>query len=139
MTECLYETPFTLEFWVNDFEAAASYLQDAGNMAQYLDEPLKQIATKITWELLTEDSGRIQVQTTRELTDKENNELADWICGQCTDGLGEGFEQQDFASLYFDEHGDSYAPDEVYDDEDYEMEMASFSGNADAYALERVS
>lgn len=139
MTECTYETPFRLEFEVNDFEAAASYLQDAGNMAQYLDDPLKQIATKITWELLTEDSGRIQVQTTRELTDKENNGLADWICGQCTDGLGEGFEQQDFASLYFDEYGDSYAPDEVYDDEDYEMAMASFSGNADAYALERIS
>lgn len=139
MSECTYETPFTLDFGVNDFEEAAAYLKEDGNMAKYLDEPLKQIVTKITWELLTEDSGRIRVQTTRELTKQENDELADWICGQCTDGLGEGFEQQDFATLYFDTYGDCYAPSEVDDYNDYEIEVASFLGNSDAYSLTRVS
>ena len=43
----------------------------------------------------------------RELTEQELEKLSDWISGQNSDGLGEGFEQQDFAESYFNpETGD---------------------------------
>ena len=43
--------------------------------------------------------GCITVQTAGPLTEEEEQDLKDWISGQNSDGLGEGFEQQE---IYFD-------------------------------------
>ena len=99
----IYETPFSLVAPVNDLEAAQAYLEE-DNMVEYLDKERCSAADDIkaiTWILEDEESGVIRVNAIRELTEEELDQLSDWISGQCSDGLGEGFEQQDFAESYF--------------------------------------
>lgn len=85
---------------VNDYDAASEYLQN-DDMTQYLDDDLKEFVTHIEWVLDDEDSLHVDVYTNREITDEENKRIVQEIDGQNSDGLGEGFEQQDFAESYF--------------------------------------
>ena len=99
----IYETSFNLEAPVNNFGAAQEYL-DEDDMVQYLDESRCSAAKdigSIVWILDDEQSGKIRVTAKRELTEEELDQLSDWILGQNSDGLGEGFEQQDFAESYY--------------------------------------
>ena len=101
-----YEQEFHLNAPVNDYDAAQKYLSE-DDMSQYLPEELKESVRSVEWKLDDEESGKIEIHTTRELTPDEQSKLNDWIEGQNSDGLGEGFEQQDFAESYFDpESGD---------------------------------
>jgi len=120
-----YYTKFNLESPVNDFEAAQSYLTE-DDMTQYLldDDRIPQSGRdkvkSVTWDLKDNDSGTIWVITTAELTEEESAAISDWISGQNSDGLGEGFEQQSFAENYYNpETGDGPF---TYDEAELEIE-----------------
>lgn len=95
-----YKSNFLLEAEVNDFDAAQQYLT-SDDMSQYLPKELQDVVTSVDWTLDDESSGHVSVKTTRDLTDSEKTQLQDWIDGQNSDGLGEGFEQQKFAETYY--------------------------------------
>lgn len=78
----------------------------------YLNEPMTKYIPKykfhealndIRWILFNDGrKGVIKVTTNRELTENERSSISSWIRGQNGDGLGEGFEQQDFAITGYD-------------------------------------
>jgi len=121
-----YETNFHLEAPVNDFEAAQAYLSD-DDMTQYIPDELKDVVKDVKWELDDEESGHISFKTTRELTAEESKKMSDWIDGQNSDGLGEGFEQQDFAISYYD----PYSGDGPYTYDEYQREIENRFDNLD--------
>lgn len=99
-----YKAYFNLTHDINpeDVEIANDYLDD--DMTKYLIEDLKkkmpETAPKIVeilWSLNNVNSGVVTV-TSERLDKKEKEWISNWISGQCSDGLGEGFENQDFAS-----------------------------------------
>lgn len=68
------------------------------NMEQYLDPPLKGLVESLEWRLDGDGhSWSVTAYVPRELTDDELKQLAGEVSGQNSDGLGESFEQQDFA------------------------------------------
>lgn len=101
----VYYTTFRLTPPVNDLREAQRYLR-ADNMWKYLPERLKNKISAIEWKLEEESFGVILAFCNAELTKNELAELSDWVKGQNSDGLGEGFEQQDFA---MHDEGDCYA------------------------------
>ena len=127
-----YVANFNLTDEINEelFDDAVSYLIE-DDMAQYVPENLKAKIVSVEWVLEELDKGKIVIWANELLSEEEENELSDWIAGQCSDGLGEGFEQQPFAEIggsdydYYDED------DEYYEDEFY---MVSFS-RADKHKL----
>ena len=100
-----YRTNFHLNVPVNDYEKAKAYLEE-DDMVQYFkdraNDELRNKVISIDWVLEDDESGYIQVVTNSVLTDEEQKEISDWIAGQNSDGLGEGFEQQPFAESYYD-------------------------------------
>lgn len=68
------------------------------SMAQYMDESIADVIEFIEWRL-NSDGHRYAVtaHATRKLTKDEQRVLSEWVSGQNSDGLGESFEQQDFA------------------------------------------
>lgn len=139
----LYRTYFKLLAEVNDFEAARQYLI-ADDMTKYLIDDdccssCKDKIKSIKWILRDESHGYIDLETTAELTSLELDSISDWVSGQNSDGLGEGFEQQDFA-CYDDSDYDDY-----YDDEDEGNSygdtsvMASFDWQINSYKFLLVS
>lgn len=130
-----YTTEFYLEYPVNDFGAADLYLA-ADDMTEYLhgaESDTKDFVTNVEWILEDEESGYIIVDTNRELTDDESKRISEWIRGQCSDGLGEGFEQQDFAGPTDEEI------EQGYEDGDDLIEecMSSFDWRTNKYLLIR--
>ena len=91
---------------VNDLSAARTYLkaEEMGGMTQFVKHAsypgLEEVVHHIEWDLLNEDAWQVTVVTHHELTPAQSAGLSEWISGQNSDGLGEGFEQQPFA-----EHG----------------------------------
>ena len=83
------------------FEDAKAYLEEE-DMAQYLDEPLKSKIDSMKWVLDSTDAVHVDINSNQRLTDEDMAALKDFIEGQNSDGLGEGFEQQDFAEGYYD-------------------------------------
>lgn len=80
-----------------------------GEMTQYFDEDesIKDKLLSIVWtaeEFEGKLYGRIDCKFTSALTEDEIDILKDWVCGQNSDGLGEGFEQR---PIHTDE-GDIY-------------------------------
>lgn len=96
-----YSQEFSMKSPVNDLEAAQNYLSD-DDMTKYVPDELLNVVQKAEWVLDDESSGHINIETSRELNAEEQKILSDWIEGQNSDGLGEGFEQQEFAENYFD-------------------------------------
>lgn len=81
----------------DNVKLAQEYLAD-DDMTQYLDGDLKAKVSKIYWELKGDGYNySIIVQANGLLTEDELKKLSGWCLGQNSDGLGEGFEQQDFA------------------------------------------
>ena len=94
-----YITDFALSFPVNDVDAADEYLQD-DEMLYYFDKgPLKDKLISIEWYIKTDSQGNVIVTSKEELTRDELDEISRFISGQNSDGLGEGFSQQDFAEV----------------------------------------
>ena len=143
-----YVTEFHLTHPVNDLSAAREYLQ-ADNMTEYLIDDLDYLKltrlqpsdiVNLQWDLRDEQHGLIYLDTAIDLTDDELAKISEWVSGQNSDGLGEGFEQQDFAS------GEDWEEYE-YEDEDGETQtdyeevntMASFDWKTNNYTFEKIS
>ena len=138
-----YRTYFKLTASVNDFEEARNYLSE-DDMTQYLKEDyrcpssLQGVVISIDWILRDEQSGYIELKTNRELDDKELEWISDWVSGQNSDGLGEGFEQQDFACYNANDYN-SYYSDYEDEDSDDDYVMASFDWQTNDYKFELIS
>lgn len=102
---------------------AMAYLGEH-DMTEFLDEPLAAVVVDIFWQLNIDGlHWSVFVKAMRELTEEESKELSEWISGQNSDGLGEGFEQQPFAEVHADfgcgecidcRHGYSCEESDVY-------------------------
>ena len=75
--------------------------------------------------------GRVDLIASEELTPDEVEEVKEYITGQNSDGLGEGFEQQDIEidgtvmNVHFWECGNNYR---VYDEDEFVAEIQSDQG-----------
>lgn len=91
------------------------------------EKDLEDVVLYIRWNLSANGHDyTIEAITTRELTEKELHSLNEWAHGQNSDGLGEGFEQQDFARVGGHDREDYYHSMGGYDEEESEGHMASF-------------
>ena len=135
--EIYYKTDFSLECPVNDYNAAREYLLE-DDMTKYLVDSLRDDNVKeeeimkiknIQWKLQDTQSGYILLTTTDVLPNNVLSMISEWVSGQNSDGLGEGFEQQDFAE---------YNPEDYYSYDD-EYCMASFDWKTNKYLFRRVS
>lgn len=102
-------------------DALKEYIADDENdMAAYYneDDGVSEKLTSAVWSVeLRGDRlfGRIDCSLKEALTAEETEALRDWLTGQCSDGLGEGFEQQPIDTMdgelfvSFWNSGDDYA------------------------------
>lgn len=127
----IYRTDFRLtEDVLNEDEARAYLLSD--NMTRYLisdvkDPLLRDNIIGIKWILLTPRIGYVEL-TTEGLLSEENLEfISKWIKGQCSDGLGEGFRDQDFAAYNVNPY-----------DEDSEIIQVDFDWRTNDFKFYRV-
>ena len=132
-----YRTDFYLDNDVLDINSANEYLKD-NEMLWFFDGEFKDDLEKIEWNLINTHKGYVSVVAKRKLTDSELKELSKYISGQNSDGLCEGFEQQEFACYdagLYDDFG-RYQPDLQWED-DYEEEyiMCSFDWQTNDYEL----
>lgn len=111
-----YVTNFKLKSAVNDFGAAKKYLADA-DMTKYLIDDLRdyenmpELADKIVhieWNLEEDWYGTINLETTEDISKQDLAVILEWVKGQNSDGLGEGFEQRNFARFYDEKRGRYY-------------------------------
>ena len=77
---------------------ARDYLSD-DDMVQYYDGAQVEDIKSIVWDLERKQAGHIYIVTTARLKKKALDDLKSFIDGQNSDGLGEGFEQQDFITM----------------------------------------
>ena len=103
-----YTTEFLLSNSVLDFDAAYNYLIE-DDMTQYALEDMRipvegrDKIEKITWILVNDYKGYVEVKTNNYLTEKESEAISDWISGQNSDGLMENF--GDLFGYYIDSDG----------------------------------
>lgn len=89
----------TAYFYRGDIENALDEYNDGDeNMAQYFyrSEHVKAKIVSAVWKFEAVNRclfGRVDIITTEPMTDDETEVVKSWICGQNSDGLGEGFEQ----------------------------------------------
>ena len=77
--------------------ALRAEIREGENMAQYLDPSLQDKVASVEWDIEVVNGtayGKITCELTEPLDMDEQAELASWISGQNSDGLGEGFEQR---------------------------------------------
>lgn len=96
-----YDGRFAARYADKICRAFRAYNTDDGEtMAQYYSRN-NTLATKLRsadWGFAVRDGelyGCITVDTAGALTPEQEQDLKDWICGQNSDGIGEGFEQQE--------------------------------------------
>lgn len=152
----IYETQFSLEHPVNDFDAAKDWLTKTSTELRDIlafhiqcDKDENHIddfgpnVQSISYQLEDTDSGKIQITTDIPLKQNQLVYLSNWLTGQNADGIGESFERQPFALTtpdedpfwnYNQEEGDYYEED--YDDDPV---MASFDWESNSYPLALVS
>ena len=93
---------------------------DENDMATYYnkDDGVSEKLTSAVWSVEMRSDrlfGRIDCSLKETLTADETEALRDWLTGQCSDGLGEGFEQQPIDTMdgelfvSFWNSGDDYA------------------------------
>lgn len=135
----IYKTLFNLTACVNDFDAAYNYLLD-DDMTVYLHndttripQEVRDAVTSIKWILKDECSGYIELETNRSLSAEELKYISSYVSGQNSDGLGEGFEDQDFAC--YDDEGLSGFDNDDWDNEEI---RASFDWQINSYIFEFV-
>lgn len=144
MRNIYYKTNFNLECPVLDIQEANDYLQE-DDMTKYLldslrddkviPEEIKKVED-IYWTMTSNDTGSIVLTANDKLLPATLDKISEWVSGQCSDGLGEGFEQQPFAN-YEDKDGDYYDGSE----EEVEPEwcMASFDWKTNKYKFTQVA
>jgi hypothetical protein len=133
----IYHTSGTLTDYIEseNVELAQAYLREY-DMTQFLDDSIKDAVERVQWTL--EGDGHewyVEAVAKRELTKDELRVLAEWVSGQNSDGLGEGFEQQAFAWLE-----DESPTDNVWSDDYTEGEghMCSFDWETNDCAFTRI-
>lgn len=132
-----YRTEGRLTNPVTDLEAARAYLNIEGGMAQYLcwaDQiDLKEAVHSVTWDLAADSHWFVVVVANQDLDADQLTRLSQWISGQNSDGLGEGFEQQPFAEPEpeYDRYGN-------LEDDDEDYRMASFDWETNPCTLKVV-
>ena len=128
-----YRTTGRLTAPVNDPGAAMLYLQEhqrEAPMAQFIyPEQAAELVVSVTWYLTGSETWAVDVVTEQDLVPEQLAELSEWISGQNSDGLGEGFEQQPFAEQLEVEHDE---------EEDDEYLYASFDWETNPCTLARV-
>lgn len=135
MTVAIYRTQGELTGTIEaeNVPLAQAYLtQD--DMTQYVDGSIKPAIARIEWNLHADGHHyHVEAVCHRELTQDELRVLSEWVSGQNSDGLGEGFEQQEFAEIttedanYFDD-----------DETDEEYSMVSFDWKTNKLPWTRV-
>lgn len=142
----IYKTTFNLTNDVSDLDSARQYLTE-DDMTVYLRQSFPDMANLIThieWVLENECGGYVMLYTVESLSVEQLNMVSEWVRGQNSDGLGEGFEQQPFAEKesrrdwyggYYDENNE-WVEDVDYDDDCYTM--ASFDWKTNKYQFEEV-
>lgn len=147
----IYETHFSLEYPVNDFDAAKDWLTKTSTELRDIlafhiqcDKDENHIdnfgpnVQSISYQLEDTDSGKIQITTDIPLKQNQLVYLSNWLTGQNADGIGESFEQRPFALWHDNGYGDYEEGDyEEYCDE--EPIMASFDWESNSYPLALVS
>ena len=109
---------------------------DENDMATYYnkDDGVSEKLTSAVWSVELYGGrlfGRIDCSLKEALTAEETEALRDWLTGQCSDGLGEGFEQQPIDTMdgelfvSFGNSGDDYAmmTESEFDDYRQQNEM----------------
>jgi len=84
-------------------DALKCEVPEGKNMADYLPEELKPKIASMEWDVAKVQRklyGSISCELRAPLTDNEQAGLVDWISGQNSDGLGEGFEQHPVTTEY---------------------------------------
>jgi hypothetical protein len=123
-----YQATGRLDFPVSDLSLARQYLDEPmEEYIQYCSEDLVPVVHTIRWDLTTEQDWKVTLVTNRPLTDQESKQISEWISGQNSDGLGEGFEQQSFAEI---------EPD---DEDEEDWAMASFDWMTNPCTLVQVA
>lgn len=145
MRNVYYKTNFNLECPVLDIQEANDYLQE-DDMTKYLLDSLRDDKVNpeeiekveyIYWVLTSNCSGSIILTANDTLLPATLDKISEWVSGQCSDGLGEGFEQQPFA-YYENSDGDYYDEEDNWvEDNDYCM--ASFDWQTNDYKFTQVS
>lgn len=127
--EFVYKTYFKLSNPIKDFEEAKNYLKE-DNMTHYLKKSVKEtdgVVKLVEWVLLDEEKGYIIVISNKILDKIILDKISKWIRGQNSDGLGEGFKSQDFAT-YRDYNSEDF--------EDYDFISCQFDWETNDYKLE---
>lgn len=98
-----------LQQYKSDIQEAVEREQSIGDMAQYFNEEgsVKNKLVSAVWSLDEVDGklyGCVKTRLKEPLNEEESKILKDWITGQNSDGLGEGFEQRSIGV----EEGDLY-------------------------------
>ena len=98
------------EYTANDENDMAAYYNEDDGVSQKLTSAVRSV--ELHGDRLF---GRINCSLKEALTAEETEALRDWLTGQCSDGLGEGFEQQPIDTMdgelfvSFWNSGDDYA------------------------------
>lgn len=88
-----------LQVYQGDIREALEREQSIGDMAQYCNKEgsVKNKLVSAVWSVAEVDGklyGCVNVRLNEPLTEEETEILKEWISGQNSDGLGEGFEQR---------------------------------------------
>ena len=121
------------ESYADDIESMfASYTEGDEDMATYFrDTPLKQKIESMKWGFESVNNalwGVVDVTLNSDITPEEDEEIKDYITGQNSDGLGEGFEQQDIRvdegilNVHFWKWSDDY---QIYSEEELADQIES--------------
>ena len=105
---------------VTDLQAARAYLDEPMETFLCWDDQvdLRAAVHTIRWDLISVSTWQVMVVTNQALDADQLTRLSEWISGQNSDGLGEGFEQQPFA----EHEGED-------DDDDWEMSSFDWGDN----------
>lgn len=128
MNKVHYRTSGTLTGTIEpeNVGVAQEYLT-SDDMTQYIDDSIASAVFHVAWNLHADGHNyHIDAFCVRELTQDEQRVLSEWCSGQNSDGLGEGFEQQDFAWNTEGECGDCEGCSEGYECDDEGGSMISF-------------
>lgn len=94
-----YRAQGSLTHPVNDLNAAREFLRGErmGMVVHIYPAEAKPGVHSVTWDLEDEQRWEVTLVADHELPEEQLKLLSEWISGQNSDGIGEGFEQQPFA------------------------------------------
>lgn len=148
MATYVYRTSFWLTRPLRDIESfhkAQHYLEtsnepteDCPSMSYFFRKHVKEAARlglSISWHLDDAMGGHITVESPEELNEEVLSEISKEISGQNSDGLGEGFEQCEFAVSPATEEDDPYDISHAEFYGWYDSVLSSFDWESNDYPL----